>query len=83
MTVSDEGIIYAETCRIDELNLSLVHEYLFRMIDDQNSVFGYRFINMQEKPIPDDLAISLNNKLHEMAELLKEHCEKAPIAHVM
>jgi class 3 adenylate cyclase len=83
MTITDEGVLYAETCQIDELNLALVHEFVFRKVDEQNSVFGYRLINMKETPIPEDLKTSLNNKLHEMADLLKIHCENATITPVV
>lgn len=83
MTISEDGILYAETCQIDDLNVSLVHEFLFRRVDEHRSVFGYRFINMRDKPIPEDLKASLNDKLHEMAEMLKAHCEEAPVITVM
>jgi hypothetical protein len=45
MTVSDEEIFYAESCRIEEKEMSVVHEFIFKNIDDKNCVFTWRFLD--------------------------------------
>lgn len=76
MTPSDEGIIYAESCRIQEMNLSLVHEFVFKKIDEKNCGFGSRFMNAGESPVPKEVYAALFEKMQQMAERLKEYCEK-------
>ena len=39
MTVSEEGIMYVESSRIDEMNLSLVYEYVFKKASDITRFF--------------------------------------------
>lgn len=76
MTLSDEGIIYAESCRIEELNLYLVHEFIFKKITDKSCLFSSRFMNMSDSPIPEEINSQLLKKMQAMAESLKEYCEK-------
>ena len=54
MTVSDEGIMYAESCRIDEMKLVLVYEYVFKKTSDKTSIFSCRFMNANESQLPED-----------------------------
>ncbi|MEJ0101294.1 MAG: DUF2652 domain-containing protein [Bacteroidota bacterium] len=76
MTPSDEGLMYAESCRIEEMNLSLVHEYVFKKINEKACRFACRFINVGESPVPEEINASLFNNMRQMAERLKEYCEK-------
>jgi hypothetical protein len=76
MTVSDEGIMFAESCTIDEMSLSLVYEYVFKKTSDKTSIFSCRFMNASESPLPEDVNVGLFGDLQMMAERLKEHCEK-------
>jgi hypothetical protein len=76
MTVSDEGVMYAESCTIEEMNLSLVYEYVVKKTTDKESIFSCRFMNASESPLPDGLNGVLYRDLEMMAERLKEHCEK-------
>ena len=76
MTLSDEGIVYAESCRIEEMHVSLIHEFVFKNIDEKNCRLLYRFMNAGESPIPEDVHDALTRKMHEMVAKLKEHCEK-------
>ncbi len=78
MTISGEGILYAERCRIEEMNLSVVHEFLFRKRDEKSCSFGSRFMNAGESPIPEEVHAALLKKMQQMTERLKEHCEKMP-----
>ncbi len=76
MTLSGEGILYAESCRIEEMNLSVVHEFLFRKTGEKTCSFGSRFMNAGESPIPEEVHAAHFEKMQQMAERLKEYCEK-------
>jgi hypothetical protein len=76
MTLSDEGIMFAESCQIKELSLSLVHESVFRRIDEKTCGFSCRFLNTSESPIPKEVNNALFERMQQMAEALKAHCEK-------
>jgi hypothetical protein len=76
MTMTAEEIIYAESCFIKEMNLSLVHEFIFRKTDDKNCHFSCRFMNADDAELPADTRALLFTKMQEMAEKLKEYCEK-------
>jgi Protein of unknown function (DUF2652) len=76
MNLSDEGILYAESCSIEEMNLSLVHEFIFRKISDTTCGFAFRIMNVNDFPVPEDIHASLFNKMREMTERLKDYCEK-------
>ncbi len=76
MTVSDEGIMFAESCRIDEMKLALVYEYVFKKTGDKTSIFSCRFMNANESQLPEETTAVLFGNLQLMAERLKEHCEK-------
>jgi hypothetical protein len=76
MTLSDEGIMYAESCQIKELSLSLVHESVFKKIDEKACGFSSRFLNTSESPIPKEVNNALFERMQQMAEALKAHCEK-------
>ncbi len=76
MTVSDGEILYAESCVIGEMNLSLVHEFVFKKTSDKTCVFAGRFMNVNDAPVPEEISAFLFTKLQEMAEALKEYCEK-------
>lgn len=76
MTLSDEGILYAESCRIEEMNLLLVHEFIFKKISDKTCGFACRFMNANDSPVSEEINASLFKKMQKMAERLKEYCEK-------
>ena len=80
MTLSDDGIVYAESCRIEELNLSLVHEFVFKKENENSSKFSCRFIKVGESPISEELYTSLIDQQQQMAERLKEYCEKMEVS---
>lgn len=76
MSVADDGIIYAESCKINELNLSLVYEYVFKNTGSQSCIFAARILNAGESPLSEEVKIPLFQKLEKMAQQLKEYCEK-------
>lgn len=76
MIPSDEGIMFAESCLIEELNLSLVYEFVIKKINDKSCSLACRFLNTTDSPIPEDINVALFTKMMQMAERLKEYCEK-------
>ncbi len=75
MTLATDRITYAESCHIEEMNVSLVHEFICKKLSDTTSSFASRLLNGNDAPLPDELRNSLFNKLQLMAERLKEYCE--------
>lgn len=80
MDFSDEGIFYAESCSIDELNISLIHEFVCKKETEKTCRFSCRFINNNQYPISAELYASLLSQQQQMAEHLKEACEKMDIS---
>jgi len=80
MTVTNEGVFYAESFRLPELNISLVYEYVFKRIDDTTTNVAFRFLNTSETTVPDDTNQKLFDELKQMADKLKEYCEKTELA---
>lgn len=73
MILSDDGIVYAESCEIKEMDLSLVHEFIFRRIDENTCGLDYRLMN-SGSPVPEEIYTALTTQLHQMVERLKEYC---------
>lgn len=76
MNLTDDGILYAESCRIDELDLSMVHEFIFKKRSDTESIFCCRSLNVNDTPVHEEIKSSISNKMKSMAESLKVYCEK-------
>jgi hypothetical protein len=79
MTLSADGIIYAESCQMKEMNLTLVHEFVFRKTDEKSCTFATRFMNATASPIPEAIHAALSEHMLRMAQKLKAHCEKATL----
>jgi hypothetical protein len=76
MTVSEEGIFYAESCQVKELGVSLVHEYVCKKLEEKTAVFATRFLNAGESALPAEINELLFDRMKLMAETLKTHCEQ-------
>lgn len=76
MTFTDEEVFYAESCRINEMNLSLVHEFVFKKTSDLTCILATRFLNVGAHPIPEDVKELLFKRIENMAVGLKEYCER-------
>jgi hypothetical protein len=76
MTFSDEGIMYAESCEIPEMNLQMNLEFLCKKTGDKNCILGWRFINASETPVPDETAAIFADRLKNIVRELKAWCEK-------
>lgn len=76
MTVTTEGIMFAESCFISQLDLALVYEYVFNRIDENTCTFAGRFMNAVDSPIPEEIGAVLSEQLRQTSERLKTICEK-------
>jgi hypothetical protein len=75
MLISDEGILFAEKCRIEEKNISLIYQYVFKKIDEKNCSLSFRILNNGEMPIPEELRQMFFADMKLGAEKLKTVCE--------
>jgi hypothetical protein len=75
MIASDEGIVYAERCRIEEMNLSLIYEYVFRKTDDDKCRLSTRFLNAGESSVSAEILEGVSQRMQQMVSNLKDHCE--------
>jgi hypothetical protein len=76
MNATDDGIIYAESCKIKEWALSLVYEFVFKNTGKQSCIFAARILNAGESPFSEDAKLSLFQRLENLAQQLKNYCEK-------
>jgi hypothetical protein len=77
MTVFAEGITYAESCRIEEIGISLVHEFKFKKINEKACIYASRCMNAGESPVPEEIKALLSERMRQLAENLKAYCEKS------
>ena len=70
-------ILYAESCRIPELELSLVYEYVFKKVSPDHCLVQYRILNQSEAPIPAETYKVISDQLNFRVEQLKLYCETA------
>ena len=80
MTSTEEGILYAESCGITGLNLSLVYEFVFKNINERNCSLACRFMNAGGLHPAPDVNTSIFNRLQLMTERLKDYCERADLS---
>ena len=76
LTLSDDMIIYAESCRLDERNISLTYEYIFKKITDKTCLYSCRVMNAEETSIPEDIKAILARDMQQMAESFAIQCSK-------
>jgi hypothetical protein len=76
MMVSDKEIHYAENCTIKEKGISVVHEFVFKNTGETDCIFAFRLLNNNESHPSEDVYQTLLGKVKQMAQRLKERCEK-------
>lgn len=76
MTMSDDTIFYAESCRIPEMELSLVYEFSFKKVDEKTCLLACRFLNNGVSPVPEEIKANLLNSMQALEEKLAAYCEK-------
>jgi hypothetical protein len=76
MILSEDRIIYAESCSIQEIGLSLVHEYVFTRVDEKLSHFACRVMNASGSSTPKEIINSILDRMQLMAKSLAHHCAK-------
>lgn len=76
MSASNEEIFYAERCQVDEMDLSLVYEFVFSHVNDNCCMFSWRFLNAGRSPVSDDINSLLLARMQQNAASLKKYCER-------
>jgi hypothetical protein len=76
MTYTDEGIMYAESCEIPEMDLHLNLEIVCRKTDEKNCSLSWRFINTGDTPITEETSRFFFDRLTMIMDELKAWCEK-------
>ncbi|MEO6488598.1 MAG: DUF2652 domain-containing protein [Ferruginibacter sp.] len=79
MVINDEGIMYAESWKITEMDLSVVFEMVFKKSNENTCGISARFLNAGDLPIIDDARNLLFELLQQMTESLKTYCESNPL----
>jgi hypothetical protein len=80
MTYTGREVIYAESCQIESLGLSLVYEFIFNKTGENTCLFGARFMNAGLSAMNEEMNAAFFKKLEQMAQGLKTYCEKMEIA---
>lgn len=76
LKLSDEGILFTEKRELTDMDMSLIYEYVFRKVDENNSVFASRLMPATGDALPSEIGSILFNDLKSLAEKLKAYCEK-------
>jgi len=72
MTVTEEGIVYAESLRIVVYNVALVYEYVLRKSNENTCLFGCRFFNGGNTNITNEINQKFLLQMQLMVKRLKE-----------
>lgn len=75
MTLTPERINYAESCLIEKEGLSLVYEFVFSKMDQDNCLFSWRFLSADQGLMKEEQRIVVAERMQEMAKNLKVHCD--------
>jgi len=76
MTFSDEGIMYAESCLIPEMDLQVNLEIVCKKSGDKNCIVTWRFINSSVKPLPEETGRIFFDRMKTIMDELKDFSEK-------
>jgi hypothetical protein len=80
MTLSEDGILYAESFRVPDQDISLIHEFFFRKVDDVTCDFLYRSMNTDDTPVSGKTKTDLKAKMESLGTALKAYCEKMEVS---
>lgn len=80
MQLSDSAVSYSEKCTIEEMEITLIHEFITSQLTETTSSFSCRIINISFHAIPASLHESLAAAGRQMTERLKEFCEQTNIS---
>ncbi len=76
MTLSADGIVYAESCSIEKMHVSVVYEYVFRRMDDKTCSVACRLMNASAFPMSADANDLLRDGFQQIPEKLAAFCAK-------
>lgn len=75
MTLSEDRIVYAESCHIRETDLTFVHEYIFSKVAEKTCRFAYRVMNPHRVPVPEEMSAMVAEQMQQMTTSLAQYCE--------
>ena len=76
MTFTDEGIMYAESCQIPQMNLQVTLEIVCKKTDHKSCIVTWRFINTSETPLTEETSRIFFDRLKTIMDELKAYSEK-------
>lgn len=79
MTLSEDGILYAESVRVPELGISQIHEFFFKKVGATCDLL-YRSMNADDSPIPDNMKTDFSVKMESLGTALKSYCESMEVS---
>jgi hypothetical protein len=68
--------MYTESCRIAGTDIVLIHEFVFKKINEETCGFAPRFIHSGEALSTEEENAVFFKEMKMMAEGLKKYCEK-------
>ena len=77
MEYSEGEIKYAESCRVEEMGLRTIHEFVFTATGTDTCHFAARCMQTQDSKTSEDVYRVLSQRLEIMAHALKAYIEKA------
>ncbi len=75
MSLDGDNIIYAERCRIEDMDVSMVHESVFIPLGLNSCLLRMRILPWDEKEIPQDVYTDVVVRMQVMALRLRAFCE--------
>ncbi|HEY1165747.1 MAG TPA: DUF2652 domain-containing protein [Chitinophaga sp.] len=76
MIMSEDAIFYAESCKIPEMDLSLVYEFTFNKVNEKSCLVACRFLNNGPAPLTEEMNAGLSDRMQAFVEKLEAYCEK-------
>ena len=80
MTLHEDGILYAESVRENNLDIMLINEFYFKKIDDDTCKFHYRTMSAGDNVVPDNVKADFSAKMDSLATALKTYCENMKVS---
>lgn len=75
MTITENEIVYIESCRMDEKALSVVYEFHFKKLTETTCMVHCQLLNAGDLPIAEKEKTLLSENVREIVKNLKTYCE--------
>jgi hypothetical protein len=79
MTYTGKEVLYAESCQMENPELSFIYEFVFKKTGENSCLFNARFINAGTAPLQEEINARFFEKMEQMAQGLKAYCEKMQV----